>query len=168
MINKDNFNWYPLYTKSRHEKKAFDNLKNAGIDAYLPLMKSTRVWKDRKKNVETPLIPSYVFAKLKPYMLYEINKIYGISRYIKFNGRPATVREEDLKILQTALDSKTEIELVEGKILEGTKVRIASGPFAGYEGKVIENESKNKLIVELEDMEKSLLVTIEKSSLKIK
>ena len=166
MNEKDiEYKWYPLYTKSRHEKTAYANLKEAGYEVYLPLQKKQKKWKDRKKIVEVPLISSYVFVRIKPYQLYKVLDTRGISRYIQFAGRPATVRDEEIEIMQKALEQKTEIEVIDGVIKEGTPVRLTSGIFNNYQGKVIESKGKNKLVIQIESMHKSMLITVDKNNL---
>ena len=58
------YNWYALYTFPRFEKKVYKRLVERGIEAYLPLQKKLRKWKDRKKWIEEPLIRSYIFVKI--------------------------------------------------------------------------------------------------------
>lgn len=38
-MKNDHLYWYPLYTKSRHEKKAYNNLVKAWFEAFLLLVK---------------------------------------------------------------------------------------------------------------------------------
>ena len=54
--------WYAIYTKPRNEKKVAENLAAIGIESYCPIVTTLKQWSDRKKMVETPLIPSYVFV----------------------------------------------------------------------------------------------------------
>ena len=56
--------WYAIFTKSRSEKKVYERLLDADIEAFLPIVKTVRQWSDRKKTVYLPLIPSYVFVKM--------------------------------------------------------------------------------------------------------
>ena len=56
-------NWHAIYVASRQEKKVLEALLNKKIEAYLPLIKTLRQWSDRKKLVEFPLMPGYVFVK---------------------------------------------------------------------------------------------------------
>ena len=56
--------WNAIYVASRQEKKVFDVLQKKGIQSYLPLVKTLRQWSDRKKMVEFPLLPGYVFVCL--------------------------------------------------------------------------------------------------------
>lgn len=158
--------WYPLYTKSRFEKQAFEHLLKSGYEAYLPLQHSVRYWSDRKKVIEVPLISSYVFVRIPRNKLYDVVNIYGISRYLSFNGQPATVRDYEIELLKLALENKNEIEVKDGILNLGTEVKFKTGVFTGYTGKVLKQLGKNKLIVELESMGKTMLITIDKCQLK--
>lgn len=160
----DEKHWYPLYTKSRHEKKAYENLKKAGYEAFLPLKKTISKWSDRKKLVEAPLISSYVFVFIHYNELRDVLSIYGVSRYISFNGIPAYVRNEEIELLRKALSSDIEIEAVDGVVKMGSEIKIISGPFSGYTGKVCKISGKKKLVIEMEAMNKTILVTLGSSS----
>jgi len=54
--------WYALYTRPRAEKLVFQRLIEEGIETFLPLQKTYRMWSDRKKLIEKPLLSSYVFV----------------------------------------------------------------------------------------------------------
>ena len=56
--------WYLIYTKPHHEKKVYTRLLERNINAFLPLTKRLRSWNDRKKYIDEPLFPSYVFIYL--------------------------------------------------------------------------------------------------------
>lgn len=157
--------WYPFYTKSRFEKKADESLKKAGYEVFLPLMKKERNWSDRKKIVEMPLFSSYIFVRIPKYKIYDVLQIYGIVRYIVFNGRPATVRDSEIDMIRKVLSNKTEVDVVDGILEKGAEVTIKSGIFKGYTGKYIESKGKNKIVIEIESINKTLLVTIEMNSI---
>ncbi len=159
------YHWYPLYTKSRYEKKAYDQLIKSGYEAFLPLQKTIRQWSDRKKTVELPLISSYVFVRIPRNKLYDVVNIYGISRYISFNGQPAIVRDNEIELLKLALENKNEIEVKDGFLKVGAEVKFSTGVFKGFSGKVIKQSNKNKLLIELESMGKTILITVDKSYL---
>lgn len=49
-------------------------------------------WSDRKKLVETPLIPGYAFVLLGNDELDKPRFINGVLNFVRFNGQPATIR----------------------------------------------------------------------------
>ena len=55
-------NWYVLYTKPRFEKKVEEQLLSLGINAYCPKRKEIKFWKDRKKKIDVPVLPSMVLV----------------------------------------------------------------------------------------------------------
>ena len=45
-------------------KVAREALASLGIECYLPLVRERREWSDRTKEVETPLLPGFVFVRV--------------------------------------------------------------------------------------------------------
>ncbi len=59
-------NWYAVQTRSRHEKKVADEIQDKGISSFLPLITQIHRWSDRRKEVDVPLFPGYVFVRTSP------------------------------------------------------------------------------------------------------
>ena len=56
--------WFAIWTRSRHEKQVRDQLaKKTDVDVFLPTIGKWSRWKDRKKKIDWPLFPGYVFAR---------------------------------------------------------------------------------------------------------
>ncbi|MFM8535326.1 MAG: transcription termination/antitermination NusG family protein, partial [Acidimicrobiia bacterium] len=59
--------WFAIWTRSRHEKIVRDQLaKKSNVDVFLPTIGKWSRWKDRKKKIDWPLFPGYVFARFVP------------------------------------------------------------------------------------------------------
>src|SRR5690606_40964625 len=95
--------WYALYTKPRNEKKVADGLAKLGIEVYCPMVIQVRQWSDRKKKVELPLIPSYVFVRLEEKERERVFEVPGIVRYLYWLGKPAVITDVEIKTLQGSL-----------------------------------------------------------------
>ncbi len=96
--------WYVLYTKPRCEKKVEEELLSMGIRAYCPTQFEVRLWSDRKKRVEIPLLPSMVLVNIDDE---HINKVFESSlvvRYMFWLGKRATVRQSEIDILKKYLN----------------------------------------------------------------
>ena len=111
--NTENCNWYPVYTNPRAEKKAFEALVNKGINAYLPLHRQLKRWSDRKKWVEEPFIPSYLFVYIKPSDQAEVLMTKGIARFIYFSGKIASMPQRQIADLKLLMASPYELEITE-------------------------------------------------------
>lgn len=110
MKNKDaKKQWFVLYTKPRGEKKLAERLNASGIEAYCPTRTEIRVWSDRKKKVDMPVLPSML-------LVYIENKSRQLAlesplavRYLFMGGEPAIVTQAEVETLKSTLgDSKFE------------------------------------------------------------
>jgi len=93
-------NWYALYIKSRNEKKSAKQLADLGLTVYCPVKMQIRQWSDRKKKIEIPLIPSYIFVQLEERDRDLVFQVSGVVRYVFWLGKPAIVRNEEILILK--------------------------------------------------------------------
>ena len=142
--------WYALYTVSRQEKKVADRLKKLDIEAYCPLVIQVKQWSDRKKKVEVPLMPSYVFVKLESHNRELVFQVSGIVRYLYWLGQPAVIKDSEIEIMQNWLQDKVVSFEVSG-IEKGTLYEIPSGPFIGQKG-IVEKVDKSQITLILEQL----------------
>ena len=142
--------WYALYTESRQEKKVSARLLQLDIEVYCPLVIQVRQWSDRKKKVEVPLLPSYVFVKLEPNNRELVFQVSGVVRYLYWLGKPAIVKDTEIELMQKWLQDKvTSFEIV--GIQPGTIYEIPSGPFIGQKG-IVEKVNKSQITLVLEQL----------------
>ena len=142
--------WYALYTESRQEKKVSARLLQLDIEVYCPLVIQVRQWSDRKKKVEVPLLPSYVFVKLEPNNRELVFQVSGVVRYLYWLGQPAIVKDTEIELMQKWLKDKvTSFEIV--GIQPGAIYEIPSGPFIGQKG-IVEKVNKSQITLVLEQL----------------
>ena len=110
MEKEKNLNWFVIKTRSRAEDKVFQRINALGMHAYLPLQKTIRQWSDRKKKIEIPLIPSTLFVETDLKSLNQIYTIPGFYSILKFLGKPALVRQDEINNLKLLLQDNIEIE----------------------------------------------------------
>lgn len=154
--------WYAVYVRSRAEKKAQLELQKIEIETFLPLQRKLRQWSDRKKWVELPLIPGYLFVKAS---LKEYNKVLNsnhIVSYVRFEGKAAVIPENQIDYLRSILrHSDVDIEIVREPLKTGQMVKVVSGPFIGLVGKLTRIKGKNKVAIELEQLGYAAMVEIQ-------
>ncbi|RPI00947.1 MAG: UpxY family transcription antiterminator, partial [Calditrichaeota bacterium] len=137
MISQRDKLWYAFVTKPRHEKKAKSYLEGAGIDHYLPLQKSLNQWKDRKRWVEAPLFPSYIFCQIPFVDRFTVLQLPSIVRIVGFNNEPMPVAASEIDTIHDILSTNLELRVRTG-LIKGDLVRIVSGLLMGYEGQIAE------------------------------
>jgi len=158
--------WFALYTKSRSEKKVHKLLVEKGIEAYLPLEKKLKVWSDRKKWVEEPFIRSYIFVYVKESDLQKSLNTPGVVTVIRFEGKPASIREEQIKMIQSVLSSDMDYEISTETFEPGEKVEIAQGDLKGLLGELVHHLNKYKVLIRIESINQNILVRLNPSFLK--
>jgi len=148
----NNYKWYPVYTRSRAEKKAYDELLKKDIKCYLPFKKTLKQWSDRKKIVEEPLIKSYLFVYISAREYAEVLMTNGIARFLYFSGNVASMPEQQIENLKLLLATDAELEVLEYDIKAGEQVIIKAGPFKGMLAEIVALHNKRRLILRLENM----------------
>src|SRR5574341_1788000 len=129
-------NWYAVYVRSRHEFVTAVELTRKGMETYLPAMRKVSQWKDRKKRIEFPLFPGYVFVRVPvcPGAFLEVLKTRGTVAFVALEpGTPTPISADEINSLKLVIGSGRDIDVYPG-LKEGMKVRITCGPLAGVEG----------------------------------
>ncbi len=159
----DSIRWYALYTRSRYEKRAYLLLRELGVETYLPLVKTWRVWSDRKKQVDMPLLPSYLFvhtdaSNYRSY--YNILNTPGIVRFIAFEGQAVAIPDYQIAALQRLNSYGIDMQCLELCPEPGTHVKIIRGPMKGLTGEVVSVGKNQKLIMRLNPLDKCITLNI--------
>lgn len=153
--------WYALYTKSRFERRVFNGLQQQSIEAYLPMHKTLKQWSDRKKWVEEPLIKSYVFVKIKDEKeFFKALNVVGAVNFVIFSGKPASIPENQITLLRTILKENVSYEICHESFTTGDSVEVKEGSLAGLSGKLIEFKGSKKVLVEIDHIAHSLVLSI--------
>ncbi len=151
----NNLNWYVLYTSPRAEKQVKDRIAQTGIECWLPLHRSRRVWSDRVKMVDVPLFNSYIFVKCKEHELRPLLAIYGVARIVYYDGKPAVVRQKEIDAIKEFLELATNHTLI-----VGDEVEILTGALKSISGKV-RKIKKNYLVLFIEQLGATVSVNLQ-------
>ena len=146
-MQENTLNWYPVYVRYRSEKKVVLELERKGIKTFLPLKKVLKQWSDRKKIVEEPIIPSYIFVHITHQQIQEVLMTHGVVKFIYFSGSIATMHPKQMEDFQLLLALEADLELISHPLEEGTQVIIKAGPFKGIRAEVVTINSKKNIIL---------------------
>jgi transcriptional antiterminator RfaH len=152
--------WYAVYTNPRAEKQVRDRLIEAGVEVFLPLQKTFRIWSDRKKLIERPLLSSYVFVKVVPLEFPKVYQTSGIVRFVTFEGQPASIPQNQIDNLRLLINSDTEIEISSEKFEQGDNVEVIRGSLIGLTGELVIVGSHSRVIVRIDRLDQNLIVNI--------
>lgn len=142
-------NWFVVHTKPRFEKKVEERLLSLGIEAYCPTRREIRLWSDRKKKVDVPVLPSMVLVKLEEKKVNDVFNVNGVVRYMFWLGKRAIVREKEIDILKNYLKGNRLINQEKVKVKPGDIIDI---PGFNNESGSVDRASKNNAWVFLENL----------------
>lgn len=156
--------WYAAYTCANHEKRVAGQLIERAIPCYLPLYESVRRWKDRKKRLERPLFPGYVFVHISGSGRdrLRIVQVPGLVRLVGFGGEPVAVPEEDIAAIRLCMEKKWRVE-PHPFLHTGQRVRIVRGALAGAEGILVRKKGMFRLVLSVGLIMRSVAVEVDSS-----
>jgi transcriptional antiterminator RfaH len=160
LSNKNISNWYAVYTRPRAEKQVYERLVDAGIETFLPMQKTFRIWSDRKKLVEKPLLSSYIFVKTTSHNFPKVFMIQGVVKFVTFEGAPASIPQKQIDILRILVNSDAEIEVSSVKFAKGDNVEVISGALLGLTGELIKIGTRNRVVVRIDKLDQNLILKI--------
>jgi transcription antitermination factor NusG len=154
--------WYAIYTCAQQEKRVAQRLGNSAVTHYLPLYETVHRWKDRRKSIQSPLFPGYVFVRIALRDRVQVLQVPGVVRLVSFNGTPTTLAEEEIEGLRRALAEGTRVEPYR-YLNVGRRVRITSGPLVGREGVLKRWRGALRVVLSTEWLRRSIIVDIDAS-----
>ena len=142
-------NWFVIHTKPRFEKKVEERLLSLGIEAYCPTRREIRIWSDRKKKIDVPVLPSMVLVKLEEKNVNDIFNINGVVRYMFWLGKRAIVRQKEIDILKNYLKGNRLDNQETLKFNPGDKINV---PGFNNEYGIVDKVAKNSAWIFLENL----------------
>ncbi|MBT8478945.1 MAG: hypothetical protein KJO06_08515, partial [Gemmatimonadetes bacterium] len=124
-----------------------------GIDSYLPLVSKVSEWHDRKKIIEWPMFPGYIFIRPdEPQLLTIEGHTAGVVSLVRHAGRPAPISEVEMEAVRRVVEGLAqtgESPQPEPLLSVGEEVRIDRGPFSGAVGRVVQTRRGGRLVVQV-------------------
>ena len=82
----ENTDWFGIRVKSRCEVRAYDDLRQSGFEAFLPLCSVRRRWSDRVKTVQSPMFTGYLFCRFAMPDRVRVLNAAGVAQIVGCNG----------------------------------------------------------------------------------
>ena len=154
--------WYALRTRSRHEKMVADQLEQQGIENFLPLVKRTRQWSDRVKQIDLPLFAGYAFVRVvlsSPDRL-RVLQTHGVAGLVGVKGVGLPIPEAQIEGVRAILGNG--IAFAEHPFLRvGQRVRIRGGALDGIEGIFQAHKGDRTLVISVEPIQRSVSINLD-------
>ena len=152
--------WYAIYTRPRYEKRIYEQLKNQGIEAFLPLQTTIRQWSDRRKKVSEPLFNCYLFVNITLKDYYHVLNADGVVRFITCEGKAVSIPENQIRLIRNLLGMEYDVTVTHEIFPTGTLVEIKAGPLIGLIGELVEYAGRKRVIIRIDEICKSIWVNV--------
>src|SRR5579864_2519546 len=156
--------WYALTTCSRHEKSVATQIERRNLQCFLPLYRSVRRWKDRRKELKLALFPGYVFVRMALEEKLKVLQLPGVGRLVSFNGKPAMLPDAEIQALQARLSADIRVE-PHPYLKAGRRVRVRSGAMQGLEGIVVRRKDRCRVVFSNDMIMRSVAVEVDEADL---
>ncbi|WP_303011360.1 UpxY family transcription antiterminator [uncultured Bacteroides sp.] len=144
--------WYVALVRMHHEKKVCERLGKIGIESFVPVQQEVHQWSDRRKVVESVLLPMMVFVHVTPEERKEVLSFSTVSRYLVMRGEssPTVIPDDQMARFRFMLDySDDVISMNSSPLARGEKVRVIKGPLRGLLGELVTVDGRSKIAVRL-------------------
>jgi len=152
--------WYAVWTRSRHEQVVRTQLDEKHVPAFLPTMRRWSRWKDRKKQIDVPLFPGYVFARFEAGERLSVLKCSGVVSIVSFDGEPAPVPDHEIEGIRTLVESTLPYDPCP-TIKTGTLVEVSHGPLKGVVGRLTRKGTQSRLILSVDLIGQAVSVQVD-------
>ena len=158
-INTDSL-WYAIRTRSRHEKQVRDRFVTLGIEPLLPTVIRLNQWKDRKKEIESPLFPGYCFGRFSWQDRLSVLKVAGVVDIIGNGSRPEPIPEQEIEGIRVLITSALRYD-AHPYLQEGMPVEVIRGPLEGVRGILLRKDKRHRLVISVHLIQQAAAVEID-------
>lgn len=153
--------WYLIYTRIKHEKKVALRLNLLDVNYYLPTQKKLRNWHDRKKYIDAPLFPCYLFVYMPDMDSYfKVHQIEGVLYFVKRGKELVKIPESQIFSIKAAVEHGKELEVIANDLPPGMEIEIAEGPLAGISAELIHFKNENRLLVRIALLGQHIVISV--------
>jgi transcription antitermination factor NusG len=154
--------WYAAQTRSRHERLVAHHLEVRGIVQYVPTIAEVHKWSDRRKKIELPLFPGYVFVQIIASNEFRVKVLHipGVVRLVGSEPSGTQIPDDQIQSVKTLVERK--LAWTSHPFLKaGQKVRVRGGALDGIEGIFVKRSGLDTLVISIDAIQRSLSVSVQ-------
>jgi|HubBroStandDraft_2_1064218.scaffolds.fasta_scaffold00027_5 transcription antitermination factor NusG len=154
--------WFAVQTRPRYEKRVVAELQERGVETFLPLHSATHQWSDRRRVVNLPLFPGYLFVRIAPLLQARVLTLRtsGVISFVGIRNRGIPIPDGEIEAIQAVLKGGVTFE-PHPYLQAGQSVRICGGCLDGLTGVLLAVNGNQSLVVSVTLIQKSIAMRIE-------
>ena len=153
--------WFVVHTRSRHEDKVLNLLREKHIPVFLPKMQVWSRRRDRRLKVQVPLFRGYLFVSVPETGSHWMTLLQtrGVVRVLGTSGKPVSLVRREVESIHLMVESGADLHPL-NSLVGGDRVRVLEGPLAGVEGYVLRRKGKEQIVVSVDLLARSVAVDL--------
>jgi transcription antitermination factor NusG len=153
--------WFALHTRTRFERTVVSELREKGIETFLPLLPARHKWSDRQRIVHEPLFPAYVFVRITPVQDKRIAvlRTIGVTNFVGVRGVGTPIPDAEIQAVHTVLEQCVPFQFYPFLNI-GKRVRIRGGCLDGIEGVLTAISGNESMVVSVQLIQRSIAMRI--------
>jgi len=160
-LAESEYRWFAIYTKYKGEKHVIQSLSKKGIEAYTPLLKTTKKYTRKVKTYEIPILNCYVFVFITKKEYVSVLETEHVINFVKIRKNLVAIPQHEIDLMKRVVGHFDEITLAEENYTIGDQVEIVSGKLTGLKGLLVEINGKKDFLVNLKGAGIQLLINID-------
>jgi transcription antitermination factor NusG len=153
--------WFAVTVHHQHEKILARRLADLGLESFLPLYRTRRIWSDRVKDIELPLFSRYVFVRFAFRNRAEVLRTPGVRTIVGRGKETAYITEPEIAALKAMVSSGLPVEPWP-YLKTGDWVRITHGPLQGLEGILVRQKDSWRVVLSVQLLQRSVAAEVDR------
>jgi len=151
-LDKHEEKWFAIKTKYKAEKKVVQQLLIKNVEAYVPLVNRKKKYGKKIKTYQIPLIYNYVFVRISQSKYLTVLEQQFVYEFVKQGKHLVSIPKFEIEMLKKIVGDEYGAILSNTKFMIGDQVEVIAGNLTGLTGRLIANNSKQNMLVELENI----------------
>jgi transcription termination/antitermination protein NusG len=156
--------WYAIHSRSNFERRIAVELEGKGVASYVPSYQELRAWKDRKRKIDVPLFPGYVFARFQdgPAARLSVLKTPGVVRILGQGIGIEPVPDSEIDALRLVLEARVPCG-AHPLLKAGDSIRVVRGPLKGLNGTLERGKGRCRVVIGIPLLNQSVAAEVNAS-----
>ena len=169
-MNEENIQWFVARTRDKQELAIGKKLKTLDVEHFLPTRREIRQLKDRRKEVEVPVIRNLIFIHATKQEAIDLHNKQGLAIFYlsdRCKRGMLIVPDKQMQDFIQVMNLNPDAVSFDGEqVMPGDKVRVVKGDLCGVEGEVTSDINGTFLMIRIQGV-LTATIKIAKSYLKV-
>jgi len=154
--------WFALKVSNRSEPVAASALRMRGFEVFAPVITERRLYADRYKNIDVPVLSGYVLLRWDGKRKNDILSAPAVQYLVSFGNKPAELNDAEISNIRRMIENGGQPVPF---LSAGDRVRVETGVLAGVEG-IYLRRSRGQLVVSIDLIERSVALYVDEDRIR--